>query len=115
MSYPGLGGEPRGPEFVSPGINDRPPGVPLPEHARQSRLLKLDAPNPNGFRMMLPGAFIGARQSLQRGPEGIQPTSFFVRSSPRACPVSTACQSSVSSSSASCWRPSDLGSVIAAF
>jgi putative serine protease PepD len=34
MSYPGLGGEPRGPEFVSPGINDRPAGMPLPEHAR---------------------------------------------------------------------------------
>jgi S1-C subfamily serine protease len=38
MSYPGLGGEPRGPEFLSPGINDRPAAVPLPEHARQARL-----------------------------------------------------------------------------
>ena len=37
MTYTGLGGEPRGPEFLSPGIEGRHPGVPLPEHARQGR------------------------------------------------------------------------------
>jgi S1-C subfamily serine protease len=36
MTYTGLGGEPRGPEFLSPAINGRGPGVPLPDHARQT-------------------------------------------------------------------------------
>jgi putative serine protease PepD len=35
MTYPGLGGEPRGPEFVSPGYHD-PRVVPVPDHARQA-------------------------------------------------------------------------------
>ena len=33
----GLGGEPRGPDFLSPGIHDRPAGVPLPDAARHAR------------------------------------------------------------------------------
>ncbi|HEU4348762.1 MAG TPA: trypsin-like peptidase domain-containing protein [Actinoplanes sp.] len=35
MTLTGLG-KPRGPEFRSPDIDDRGPGVPLPEHARQT-------------------------------------------------------------------------------
>jgi putative serine protease PepD len=33
----GLGGEPRGPDFLSPGIHDRPAGQPLPDAARHAR------------------------------------------------------------------------------
>ncbi|HET6531552.1 MAG TPA: peptidase S1, partial [Actinoplanes sp.] len=36
MTYTGLGA-PRGPEFRSPDLTDRPPGVPAPAHARQQR------------------------------------------------------------------------------
>ena len=43
------------------------------KHARQSRRFSLDGPNPNGFRITLPGAFSGAAQSLQRGPAGTFP------------------------------------------
>jgi S1-C subfamily serine protease len=36
MTLTGLGGEPRGPEFVSPGLHDRPPGTFLPDGGRHA-------------------------------------------------------------------------------
>ncbi len=61
----------------------------------------MEGPKPNGLNTTLPGAFSGARHSLQRGPAGIQPTSFRVLVSPAIFPVRMPRHTSVISSSGS--------------